>query len=178
MIPAERTYLNELLTGKKQTVRPKRLPRVAAVLECDPEYLLGQQDTPKKNPEGVGRLRVAGIAEAGAWRTDGAEVEGEYLPIAADPRYPAALQRAYLIRGRHAEWAGIDDGDVVVAIKGAGARDGDVVVVRQTRDEGDSEITIRQVAGDRLVMPWKTPYLDRGGRSEIIARVIYALKSF
>lgn len=162
LIPAERTFLNDLLIGKKKTIRASAIPRVAAALQCEPGYLMGTQErprnvaparapaqTPEKSP--LARdpgLPLVGIAEAGTWRLSARSGPPQRLPVAPDPRYPAADQVAYLIRGDHAAELGAGDGSVIVALTGADFRDGDVVLVRRTRtseDGPEQEITLRRI---------------------------------
>lgn len=131
----ERTFLNDILIGKKDTIRRAAIPRVADALDCDPEYLLGAQDVPRrapspspgnpgnkpeKAPQGI---RLVGIAEAGTWRLAGRSGASPALPIAPDPRHPAEVQVAYLVRGDHAAGLGATDGAVVVGVTGAQDRD-------------------------------------------------------
>lgn len=74
LIGAERTFINDLLIGKKSSIRQSAIPRVAAALDCDPEFLVGAQDAPRRTsaqtPEigpltAIYGLPLVGIAEAG-----------------------------------------------------------------------------------------------------------------
>jgi hypothetical protein len=147
----ERSFVNDLLIGKKTTVRQSKLPALARALDCDPEYLTGLQGSPRAGGP-AGALKLAGIAEAGAWRQPGNTAsQGQSIPLGTDPRYPAHEQEAFIVRGNHAAGIGVTDGAVVTVYTGQMAyRDGDVVAVRRKRSEGDVEITIRVRAKDRL----------------------------
>jgi len=140
MAGLERSYVNDLLIGKKQTIREKKLPALASILDCDPDYLTGAQDTPRR---GGGRpgMRMAGIVEAGAWRSVDAPASsvGGSLPIEPDPRFPSAEQEAYRVRGDHAVGLGILDASILciatmggLEAVGRRLRDGDIVLVRQS----------------------------------------------
>lgn len=188
----ERTFLNDLLIGKKSSIRQSAIPQVAAVLDCDPEYLIGAQDTPRrKAPEAPkiaalaasGTVPLVAIAELGAWRSPAASGPISAMPLQPDPRYPADRQAAYLLRGSHAVSVGVTDGSVIVGVAGEAARDGDVVVARRSRigeDGPEQEITIRRVAGGDLVadLPEGREARTRTDGAEILARVISAHKIF
>lgn len=191
----ERTFLNDLLIGKKDSIRRAAIPRVAAALDCDPEYLLGAQDAPRRptdapqrtpeiRPENApGIVPLVGIAEAGTWRLAGRSGPSPALPIPPDPRHPASKQVAYLVRGDHAAALGATDGAVIVGVEGAGYRDGDVLVVRRSRDLGEGreeEITIRRANGAWLECANADGSLSRieTESAEILARAISAHKVF
>lgn len=130
-----RTYLYEFVSGKKDAINPRNIPIIAEVLDVTPEYLLaGKTDAAK---EGLG---ISGICEAGAWRETQPDMP---LPISlpVDNRFPLEDQRAYLVRGSHAEAMGIIDGSVLVVATTAPARAGDVVVVTRHRGR-ETEITV------------------------------------
>lgn len=150
----ERSFINDLLIGKKQTIREKTIPSLAQVLGCDPEYLAGYQEMPRKSQiRDTSRISLSGVCEAGAWRDPSMPMPdfGE-LPIVPDPRYKADDQAFYLIRGDHAEGLGIIDGSVI-GIVTSGAlelshrkiRAGDVVLVAREDSEGRIELSARQV---------------------------------
>lgn len=191
-IPAERTFINDLLIGKKDTIRQSAIPKVAAALECDPEYLLGVQDKPRRqkadrpaNPPEIPRdtpsptVPLVGVAELGAWRPAGHTGPHQTLPLTPDPRHPAAAQVAYLLRGDYAAGMGATDGSILLAVRGAPYRDGDAVIVRRSRtgeDGPEEEITIRRVMGGNLeTAPLNAaPVAIRAGDVEVVGRVISA----
>lgn len=163
IVGLERSYINDLLIGKKQTIRGKKLPALAQVLDCDPDYLLGRQPLPRLSSSPLqGSLTVQGICEAGSWRDSSTPLAvPPGLHIEPDSRFPADVQSAYLVRGDHAAGLGITDGSLLCAVllpalagSGRSPRDGDVVLVR--RRAGDlSELTARAysetVSGVQLV---------------------------
>lgn len=148
----ERSFLNDLLIGKKSTVRQAKLPALAKALECDQDYLTGLQGTPRAGGPSFGSLPVLGIVEAGVWREPGGGPPKVQLPLGPDPRYPSQSQVAFLVRGDHAGDLGINDGSVVVVFTGPMAyRDGDPVVVRRGGVGKSSELSIRVVSGGSLI---------------------------
>lgn len=185
-IPAERAFINDLLIGKKTTIRANAIPRVAAALDCDPGYLMGTQDTPRKSAAprqstAAESMALAGIIEAGAWRSAARPGAAHVLPVAPDPRFPASSQAAFIIRGDHAEWLGAEDGSVIVGVIGDGCRDGDVVVIRRTRmaDDGqEEEITLRRVDAGKLLLGAEDPSPLSTDAAEILARAVSSHKVF
>ena len=196
LIPAERTFLNDLLIGKKKTIRANAIPAVAAALQCDAGYLMGTQprprggispETPEKSPLArVAGLPLVGIAEAGTWRLSARSGQRQTLPVSPDPRYPAERQVAFLVRGDHAAELGAGDGSVILALTGADCREGDVVLIRRTREgpEGqEEEITLRRfdgaTSGPRFDQERVKATRDAGAESpEILARGISSHKVF
>lgn len=191
----ERSFINDLLVGKKQSIRGSKLPALAAALDCDQEYLLGIQPTPRaeseRKPTSEG-LRISGICEAYAWRDlDFSPSTIADLSVSADDRYPASVQAAFLVRGDHAAGMGISDGSVLCvaladAVEAAGRhiRDGDAVLA--TRSKGDLvETTARTFAetkgGIQLVMhPAAGPasFVGLGNGAKVFGLILRAIKVF
>lgn len=140
----KRGYINDLLIGKKTTVRGKALPSMAGALECDPEFLTGAQDTPRKGEHLL--TQIEGIVEAGAWRDPGAGADlVPPLPVSHDARFRANELRLYMVWGDHAAGLGINAGSLIwVRAIDAPLRDGDVVLASRTQG-GKTELTIRVV---------------------------------
>lgn len=178
----KRGYVNDLLIGKKDTMREKALPALAAALECDVGYLIGAQQTPTLAPaEWAGSMKLSGIAEAGAWReANSTDIPEESLPISPDPRYPPEKQRVFLVRGDHAAGLRISGGSIVFTVADGGYREGDVVVAKRNGVSGTSEISVRVVSGGALsTRPARGdansyPLVD----GEIIGRVVRAIVLF
>lgn len=170
-VGAERTFLNDLLVGKKETIRPAAIGKVAEVLDCDPDYLIGAQATPRKPSGAAGMMPLAGVCEASAWR-DQAGVTAEVLPVAPDPRFPPERQAAYLVRGHHADELGIQDGDVLVAVEDAQPREGDVVVARRRKETGEVELTVRLVERGELRSKREQPSELTLASADVVGRVI------
>lgn len=147
----ERSFVNDLLIGKKSTVRQAKISALAQALECDPEYLSGLQGVPRSG-DMQGTLRLAGIIEANTWRQASAfRPPDAGIPLSPDPRYPANFQEAYLVRGDHFASSGVSDGSIVLVYSGPiSLREGDVVVARRKRSEDEIELSIRSVAAGAL----------------------------
>lgn len=151
----QRGYINELLSGKKRSVR--QLDKIAAVLECDPEYLRGAQPEPRRAPRYRAKnepieasMPLMGVCELNVWREPDAPLPAAYLPINPDPRFPPEHQAAYLVRDDHALEIGITDRMVVDVVDPAtlpgglqSLKSGDTVVVRRTSKTGSLEFSIR-----------------------------------
>jgi hypothetical protein len=152
----ERSFVNDVLIGRKRSVREDGLRKLAGALECDAEYLTGHQDTPRAGAADHAQgMPLIGVAETGVWRTTPAgAVEARVVPLLPDPRFPGIACYAVTARGDGGSLVGIDDGDIVVALDFAAwrerhgpLRDGLVVLVRRTRaDLGVSELSVRRVS--------------------------------
>ena len=181
----ERTFINDLLIGKKRSIGVKNIPAVAEALDCDPEYLLGHIGSPRRAKMADGdahpaNIPIVGVCEAGAWRESPSQPVSDSRPIPADPRYDLEAQRAYIIRGDHAEGLGLSDGCVVLAVEALPYRDGDTVVVRRAREGAGEELTVRVLEGNRLVLkgPSKTDGAVSLDDAEIVGVVILGLHIF
>lgn len=161
----EKGFVNDLLIGKKNGIRQAGLEKLAAALECDPEYLTGHIPTPRRSSEwrsstsDGGSVPFGGIVENGTWREASARRRSAVsVPTAPDPRFPASAQTAFIIRGDAADGVGIRDGAVVIGCALATfesvehrLRDGDIVIVRRWRsDRSEQELSIRRVSGGQF----------------------------
>lgn len=192
MAGLERSFLNDLLIGRKQTVREGKLPAVASILDCDPDYLLGVQDTPRKLGKTGNTMQIAGICEAGAWRDVSFAVpDMGPLPLEPDPRYEPGEQGVYLVRGDHAAGLGILDGSLISVCFTAALRDngrklheGDVVLVRNTNGnlyELSARIWNDTRDGVRLSAKparGEVPPLKPGGPVEIVGLILRTIRVF
>lgn len=181
----ERTFINDLLIGKKRSIGVKNIPRVAEALECDPRYLMGHIHAPHgpQNPEHHGSdqgVPISGVCEAGVWRESPAAPAGGERPVPADPRYAADAQMAFIVRGDHAEKIGLSDGSVALAVAGLPYRDGDTVIARRSRNGAGDEFTIRVIQGDRLELKGAPESGESIGidEAEIVGVVIMGLRIF
>lgn len=162
----EKGFVNDLLIGRKMSVRGKGLYALAGALECDPEYLTGHQQTPRAT---VGEAKYAmmqpetipfgGIIEAGTWReVSTISPAREAMPASPDPRFRSDAQAGFLVRGHGASKLGVDDGMIVIgcavdAFEEASrrVRDGDAVIVQRWRnDRTEMERSIRIISGQVL----------------------------
>lgn len=196
MAGLERSFLNDLLIGKKQTIRSKYMPAIASTLDCDQDYLIGLQDTPRKVPGGNRSghsMELVGICEAGAWRDVGyALPDLGGISIEPDQRYSLDDQECYLVRGDHAAGLGITDGSVVcIALlpaindDGRSLRSGDVVLVERQDDNNRREFSIRVVEeikeGLRLSakpLRGEIPAITPDDNTKIVGLVLRAIRVF
>lgn len=97
----ERGFINDIVVGRKVTVRGDKLALVAKALRCDPSYLTDENPAPKMMFDIPG-VRVLGICETGIWRDRSLEIDGpQTLPISPDARFPNSPQGAFILRGYH-----------------------------------------------------------------------------
>lgn len=178
----ERTYLNQLFSGKKESLVWENLVKIAEVLDCDPLYLKGEIDAPRAVDPSLPAAPEVHTEPSNTVRTDirGGitlskdellQVEGEIsadvwsgaltgtssdISIARDSRYRRYAQRAYQVRGNAWERLGFFDRSIVtIAIMPA--RDGDIVLVKITRENGESQYHIGLSQGDKVELPHPIP---------------------
>lgn len=168
----ERSFVKDLLLGKKKSVRGVGLLRLAFALNVSPAWLTGHSEElgsppdiselpPEHGAETKGPpseskaiqeyVEIAGIAEADVFRP--ADLPGSpafFHRICRLPEYPDARQCAYIHRGDGMDEIGILDGMAVLAVNFAdyaeqrgGLTEGMVVVAKRVRGEGeDVEVEI------------------------------------
>lgn len=154
----ERSFVRDLLNGKKVGVRGLNLQNLATALQCHPDYLTGHRDDPDREAGALGEdsvgLPLVAIAETGVFRSRTAPIEAATLPVPRDPRFAWAKQALYLARGPGGEDFGIDEDmlatgiDAEDVVSRGGVRDGAIVVVRRTRKvdgETETEHSFRRV---------------------------------
>lgn len=152
----ERSFINDLLIGKKKRIRDDAVPVIAKALDCDPEYLFGVQSTPRADGKAIvsheDGLPFLGACELGVFRDPSIPLPMARMPAQPDPRYDARAQVTFSARDDHADLLGISAGMVVVALSldelpadHGPIRGGDVVIVRRTRPNGEFELSIRAV---------------------------------
>lgn len=160
----QRNYFHDLLIGKKQSIRGKWLSRAAQTLQCDPDYLLGRQDTPRKGKglggviqRGEAPIKLSGFVEAGVWLDPNYELP-DYgpMPVDPDPRYSPDDQKFYIVRGDHASGLGILAASVLCVVSmpaleqsGRKLHEGDIVLVRQKDGAGRYELSARVIEDSR-----------------------------
>lgn len=95
----ERGYINDILIGRKSTIRGDKINLVAKALRCDPSFLTEDSPTPQISFQPPG-IDVWGACQSGIWREKDAKADYPLvLPIAPDARFPQANQGAFVIRG-------------------------------------------------------------------------------
>lgn len=171
----KRSFINDILIGRKKTTSQKGLAKIAEALECDPEYLTGHQSVPRRSPSDADQgMPVSMICETGVWRPLSSVVISGTVPVLPDPRYPGVANIAARVRGDGAVLAGIRDGDVIVALdwtewsrRFGTLRDGALCLVRRIRTELDEvEFSIRYASVEdeivTFVAPSEAKYPDVG----------------
>lgn len=131
-------FFSDLKHGKKKSISAELLPKLAAVLSCDGEYLLGMQAEPRRNGAASGNLTLSGAINRRAW-IDPAEDPWAGRPVAAhtDARFPADMQRAFMNLGESVTHDGtaIPDGALLIVVSSDWQpRPGDVMVAEERRD--------------------------------------------
>jgi len=101
----ERGFVNDILAGKKRSVRGENLEKLAIGLDCDPDYLIGRQATAKISlgDHGPGVVKVRGEVAAGIWLDAGIDGWDTYdlepSPFPPDGRFPTDAQFDLIVRG-------------------------------------------------------------------------------
>ena len=151
-----RFAIQNILRDAELVPRGSTLLALAKALDTTPEYLLSGTEPDEQEAERPGGVRYGGIVEAGTFRhNDSTNQDAEFrvIPIAPDPRYPAASQFAFEVMGDSMEEAGLIQGMWVLAVDAhAWERlhgepgDGRLVIVARIRN-GDSEreLTVKRL---------------------------------
>lgn len=140
-------YFSDLIHGKKKSFSAMLLPKLAAELSCDSDYLLGLQDKPRRDGEAAGMV-LSGAVNRRAWFRPADDAwAGRPIPARPDVRYPADQQHACIHLGETARFGErtIPDGAVLVCVADGNYRPGDVVVAEE-RDDGKDGLMRRFVA--------------------------------
>lgn len=194
----DRSYISDLIAGRKKSIRHDKVLVLAKALECDPAYLSGNQDAPKVHNPLDPVMEISGVCETGVWRSPQSATALPPLPRLYDARYPDDRQMVFLTRGHGADELGIRDGMVVLAIgwdglsaRGVHLRHNDVVVVRCARsnDHLEHQTCIMQAevttAGARLVSrgeprhrPITLTGIELPDGAEILGLVVRAVITF
>lgn len=194
----KRGYVNDILNGRKKSVRGEGLALLAVALECDETYLTGHQGAPRiETGDEAQGMPVTLTCEADTWRPQRAgAIAAIAIPVLPDPRYPNATHVAALIRGDSADQVGLCDGAFAVGVnfeqwqaRGNKLSDGLLCIVKRFRAQFDEvEYSIRRVrAGENgvaLIAPSARHYRDlalgegQGETVEIVAVVICGLTVF
>jgi SOS-response transcriptional repressor LexA len=151
----ERGFINDILQGKKHSVRGHNLVALAEVLQCDVGYLAGSLATPRGfrmvTDAAGGHLPLVGTVEAGTFREP--DLDGPAMPVAipTDPDYPATAQAAYRVAGDSMNIKGVEPGMVLATIdadawvqKHGRIADGRLVVVKRIKG-GNVETSIKEL---------------------------------
>lgn len=154
-----RQFINDIIVGRKQTVRRDKLALVAKALQCDESYLTaGTQMPPQSVIAGGGGLLLKGVCQTGVWRHPTTPTDhGQYLEAAADLRFPHTPQVAFLLRGyrrpRPDAVSAIICMERHVFIGSKWKLEGGMTVILQRENSGLLETSLRQVVpGDPICL--------------------------
>jgi DNA-binding Xre family transcriptional regulator len=184
----ERTFVHDLIAGRKRSITGEALVALAKALGCSPEYLVGTTDTVNANT--LTGTPLIGVAEIGAWRAAHIPTASGTVPLASlltDPSDASAL----LVRGSGADRIGITDGSIAVIVphNSQNIALGDVLVIQ--RKKGSLiETSIRQAraklgGGIELVaptskasdaVPW--PFEASDEEITVLGRIVKAVTLF
>lgn len=130
-IGAHKSFLADLLTGRKTTISVNMLKRLAKELNCDVSYLVGETTEPKSQKSG--KVRLQGTIMADNWMPpsrDAALLEDAICPINSD--YPAIKQKFYKL---FMNGNGLGEIEAIVNVVLENPIDGDLAVLQQTNGE-------------------------------------------
>ena len=149
----ERGYINDIIIGRKKTIRADKAPLVAMALQVPVEWLSDAGPAEGDASGAHHEPHWGGVCEMGVWRTEAARVLESRPPRGSVLEACASADFVFQVRGRGMEGAGIQDGMIAFATRvteGAhGApRTGSIVVLERRRIKtGETEISLRRVLG-------------------------------
>lgn len=170
----EKSFVADFLNGKcKKSFSMSAIPVIARALDCDLDYLFGEQDAPRGR---IKFLPLGGVIETGVLRghTGGSLPS----PLPPEPNYPARDQVAYLIRDNAARDIGMmQDGYATVLRSPDGAtpadlRVGDVYVVEAGGEQAETFLVRACNVGDRVALCRPAAVGGQGGRPATFDRVL------
>lgn len=189
----DRAFINDIIVGRKKRLQPRSLERLAEILECSPEYLVGAADQPG-TPATVnaprptrGVLPLAGVLETGAFREqtpdDLVETAGG---IAPDARYPDLPQMVFVVADKSLDQRGINVGDFLICVdadefqREHGPLNGGSLVVIETRQGNLIErraVVLTYKEGDAIGEPHSTFGSFQSVRIEGQTRIVAVAKA-
>jgi len=148
----ERTYIRDIVDGRKKSIRADKLDALAAALNVPASQLAAVTGKQYRQIQPIVRgMPVAGAIQAGSW-LDTTLVDAHeetYIPVAYDGRFRQAAQYALLVQGDSMNKE-FQPGTYVTCIpffdSGLDLRDGMIVHVERHRDGGRLvEVTLKKV---------------------------------
>ena len=134
----ERTFVHDLISGRKKTITAEALVALAKALGCLPEELVGMAgDIHRKAVEGI---EIVGVIEPDVWR----RAAPRNLGTIASSNDGNPNVRAFVVRGDDAAPIGIKDGSALIVDMSGRVRPGDVAVIEREKD-GLKELSLRRV---------------------------------
>lgn len=149
----ERTYLTDLLSGKKRSVNGQdRLQRLAKALRCTPGFLTGTKAAARLPASDRHGLVLAGTVAEGVARPVPPAAALPNVPVQPDPRFPGA-QAVFAVQGHALASVGAPEGAWLLAVDArafvgaAGTyRPGQLVICALCgTDNGHEELCVRRV---------------------------------
>jgi SOS-response transcriptional repressor LexA len=189
--PFEKTFVEDILAGRKKSVSSKNLRRLADALDCDSSYLLGDQAQPRAAKKASARplagrqplsIPVVADAETGAFRQlpELDDMGMAALPQIIAPRsasHPRATHFAFRIRGNSMNNAmpPLVEGMYALCVDLASAdllvETGKIYAVRRTLDGGHTyEVTIKRARVHRTQTELLPESTDPSHRPIIVPR--------
>ena len=160
----EKTFIRDIVEGRKESVRQSSIAKLAAALRWSPAQLNAAIEgrevvyTPELLPvtSPLVPIRLQGVVEAGAWREfeDFDQSEPTFLYDVRDQEFPDARMMAWDVAGTSMNALkprAIQDGDRLIAVDfddtGLAVAHGMVVIVQQAQQGGHlREVSVKQVA--------------------------------
>ncbi|TGP28237.1 phage repressor [Mesorhizobium sp. M2D.F.Ca.ET.232.01.1.1] len=157
----ERSYVNDILIGKKQSVRTDKIESLARALQLDPAEL--SVSKPKTTAEGaVRRVVVRGFVQAGYWAEtwEWGDDDQYSVPVPDDPALQpftlfAAEARGPSMNKRYPEQTVLVFTDAVET--GAALELGKRYIVERERADGLREATVKTLWRDDAGKIWLLP---------------------
>jgi hypothetical protein len=177
---------------RKRGVSSTNLPKLAAALGCDVEYLTLAQSEPRRPrlrpntseaqlPPAQQQVRFGGFVEPGAWRSgaDGAASFERQIQKLIIPQDLGDGLVGYIMRGDSMAASGVIDAMVLIAKPRAQYEAGDFVIVRRAMG-GLTELSLRRLASvssgepvfDPLPMEGVQPLPEMPGQQQEIEAVM------
>lgn len=149
----ERTFVHDLISGRKKTVTAEALISLALALNCLPEELVGKRGIIPR--DSFGNVEIIGVVEPDVWRGSMPRNLGS---ISTVENVNDSL-KAFVTRGNDAMPLGVRDGSALIVEMGHPPHFGDLVVVERTREEL-REYSLRRVVEVDGQMMLATPDAD------------------
>lgn len=148
----ERGYINDIIIGRKKTIRADKAPLVAMALQVPVEWLSDAEPADSGSTEAHREPHWGGVCEMGVWRSEAARMLESKPPRGSVLEACASADFVFQVRGRGMEGAGVQDGMMAFATRVEGAqgapRTGSIVVLERRRIKtGETEVSLRRVLG-------------------------------
>lgn len=188
----ERTYIRDIVQGKKHSVRTDKLEALARALQLDPSDLSLSKAT-ASHDAGVRHVDVKGFVQAGHWAEtwEWSDDDVYSVPVPDDPALRPFMLHAAETRGpsmnkRYPEKTVLVFSDVIET--GASLELGRRYIVERERADGLREATVKTLWRDEAGKVWLLPESDDPRFQEpipidgneddtvrVVGRVVYAV---